>query len=605
MSGTTGGTTGGTVGGGTGGPGASGASGGPVAPGPVAPGPVALVPPARFADEIVPEPAAPSSPELDLPELTVAEQTALLTALRRVQAEELDPVGCRRALVESAVEALDADLGWLSLVDPAGRGFTVVHSTGLDGAIDVGTQSVSGLGAEAARHRATLIVNDFRRSTRTPAAARRQLLDAGVRALICAPLVAGELIGLICIGRRGPRRFAHRDSVLIGTLAAQGAMTIGNGAIFAEVGQQTRSLRAALSVGATVRDVLLAGEGLAGAARALAAALGRSVSIHQSVVAEEPGWSTPEGGPPSQVPVAALRIDLVAAGEVLGAVEVAGDAALDAVQERAVEVASTAIVSELIARRRTEEAEWRLHGELLAELVSAPAPLPRGLAIRARRRGLDLDGATVVVLARDRPRRTTSTLLADSRSALRARTPAGAPVLAFSRGRSVVLAVGERTDVAALVAAVAAGGRVRAGVGRAAGHHTALRQADACLVLAAEPTRPDLVDVRDLGLPGLVVEAGAGPHVVETIRRILGPVHAADRSTRVPLLETLAAYCAAEGRVEVAARLCSVHESTLRYRLDRLAEVIDLDVAALPALRAAVETVNVLRAAGQDPFGTG
>ncbi|MER5671883.1 helix-turn-helix domain-containing protein [Pseudonocardia alni] len=567
-------------------------------------GPVALVPPAEFGDELVPEVTEGA-------ELGVAEQAALLTALQRVQAEELDPVGCRRALVESAVEALDADLGWLSLVDDDDQGFTVVHSVGMDtGLIDVTKQSVSGLGAEAARRRATLIVNEFRRSTRTPPAARRQLLDAGVRSLICAPLVAGELIGLLCVARRGPHRFAHRDSVLIGTLAAQGAMTIYNGRIFGEVRHRTTTLQAALSVGADVHESLLSGEGLAGAARTLAAALCRAVSIHQSVVAEEPGWFTPEGGSLKRAPSdATVRTDLTAAGEVLGTIEVDGDAPLDAVQQRAVEVASTAIVSELLARRRSEEAEWRLHGELLAELVSAPAPLPRALAIRARRSGVDPTVATVLVVVRDSPRnRASSSLLLDARSALRTRLRSGVAVLAFSRGDSVVLALpaeaSTRADVEAVVRAVAAGGRVRAGVGRAADHHSALGQADTCLTLATGPTRSEVVDVDDLGLLGALVGPDPRRHVVETVGRALGPVHQADREMRIPLLRTLEAYCAAEGRIEHAARLCTVHESTFRYRLARLTEVLDLGGApdSLPAMRVVVEAMTVLRAAGHDPF---
>jgi GAF domain/PucR C-terminal helix-turn-helix domain/GGDEF-like domain len=564
--------------------------------------PVAFVPSLEAADELVAEVAEGS-------ELRVDEQVALLEALRRVQAEELDPVGCRRALVESAVEVLHADLGWLSLVDPDGEGFAVVHTVGVDDRIDIRRQSLSGFGAQAARRQATLIVNDFERSTRTPHASRAQLIQAGLRSLICTPLIAGELIGLLCIGRRGPERFERRDSVLLGTLAAQGAMTIHNGAMFVEVERQTQRMQAALSINTRVHDSLTAGDGLAGAASVLAAALRRAVSIQQGVVAEEPGWYAPDGHRLTRPDTADhVQADLVAAGEVLGAILVDGGEPLGELHGQTVEVVSTAIVSELLVRRRTEEAEWRLHGELLAELVSAPAPLARPLAIRAGRRGVDLAApATVMVVARGRRKQGAASLLLEARAALRARLPRGAAVLAFDRGDSVVLALPAQAadgDVVAAVAdALAATGRVRAGIGRATNHHDALRQADACLTLAAGPAHPDVVDVEGLGLLRAVLEVGP-LHAAETVRRALGSVHAADQATRIPLLETLEAFCAAEGRVELAARLCHVHESTLRYRLDRLGEIIDLEGGPrrLLELRVAVEALRILCAAGRDPF---
>lgn len=82
---------------------------------------LALVPAHALADEFVDDIAEGA-------ELTVGDQVALLTALRRVQAAELDPVRCRRA----GVEALGADVGWLALADVGGDGFAVVQSAGAD-----------------------------------------------------------------------------------------------------------------------------------------------------------------------------------------------------------------------------------------------------------------------------------------------------------------------------------------------------------------------------------------------------------------------------------------------------------------------------------------
>lgn len=567
--------------------------------------PVPFVPALALADEVVDDIA-------DGAELDADEQLALLAALRRVQAEELDPAACQRVLVETAVEVLHAHVGWLSLVEPGADGFTVVHKVGVGEALDLRRQSVSGFGAEAARRQATLIVNDFVRSARTPPTSRALLIAAGLRALMVTPLIAGELIGLLCIGRRSAVRFERRDSAVAGALAAQGAMTVRNGRLFAEVAQRTARLEASVSVGTEVHERLVRGDGLAGAAAALAEALGCPVAIEQDVVAEEPGWWDTDGrlvAPPGETQTAA---ELVADGERLGAVLVAHRAALSELQLEAVAVTSTAIVSELLARRRAEEHEWRLHGELLAELVSAPHPLPRPLAIRAVRSGMDLRVpavvATVAVGTRDRH---ATPVLQEARAALRRGLPPGAPVLAFERDDSIVLALsgpgGDDGVLTAVLDALVSAGRVRAGVGRSTRFDQALLQADACLVLAADPHRADVVDVAALGLIGAVLEERAGAVAAATVRRELGPVVAAERHVRVPLLTTLEAFCATEGRVEAAARRARVHESTMRYRLARLEEVIDLTGGPprLIELRTALEALAVLRAVDQSPFGSG
>src|SRR5581483_9853402 len=299
---------------------------------------MADVPPLESADEYITE----------IPDglaIGVEEQVAVLHALRRVQGAQLDPDRCQRLLIECAVTALRADLGWLSLATGTGQDFSIVASVGMPEG-HVTQQSLSGIGAQAARRHATLVVNDFERSTRTPEVARKQLLEGGVRSLICTPLVAGELIGLLCVARRSGNGFARRDGVLLGSLAAQGAMTINNGRIVAEIERRATSLQAALSVGARAHDSVLADEGLSGAARVLAGALGRSVSIHQDIVVEEPRWFGPDGRiltRPADHP--AVHIDLLAAGETLGSIRVEGPGELDDLQRQAVDVASTAIVS--------------------------------------------------------------------------------------------------------------------------------------------------------------------------------------------------------------------------------------------------------------------
>lgn len=64
----------------------------------------------------------------------------------------------------------------------------------------------------------------------------------------------------------------------------------------------------------------------------------------------------------------------------------------------------------------------------------------------------------------------------------------------------------------------------------------------------------------------------------EFVDLVLGPLIAYDQQHRRPLVATLQAYLACAGNLETTARALSVHTSTLKYRLQRIAEVGGLDV---------------------------
>ncbi len=64
----------------------------------------------------------------------------------------------------------------------------------------------------------------------------------------------------------------------------------------------------------------------------------------------------------------------------------------------------------------------------------------------------------------------------------------------------------------------------------------------------------------------------------EFVDLVLGPLIAYDQHRHRPLVETLQTYLACAGNLETTARALNVHTSTLKYRLQRIAEVGGLDV---------------------------
>ena len=89
--------------------------------------------------------------------------------------------------------------------------------------------------------------------------------------------------------------------------------------------------------------------------------------------------------------------------------------------------------------------------------------------------------------------------------------------------------------------------------------------------------RDQVVSANELGVTGLLASV-ADDRLLEFARRHLGPLADHDRKRNGELVETLRAYLE-EGEQQAAARRLKVHPNTLRYRLDRIAEVADMDLS--------------------------
>lgn len=142
-----------------------------------------------------------------------------------------------------------------------------------------------------------------------------------------------------------------------------------------------------------------------------------------------------------------------------------------------------------------------------------------------------------------------------------------------------------RADLTAGVAASAPHELVSVGVGRARAGLTGIRQshqeARQALTLGRRLRGPGHVTTFDeLGVYRLIFAAEGLPELRTFHDEALSALIAYDEDHGAELIRTLDAYFAANGSPKEAASLLHVHRNTVLYRLDRIAAITGLDLAA-------------------------
>ncbi len=324
-----------------------------------------------------------------------------------------------RAIVRRARSLLGTEVAYLTLHDPS-AGDTYMRVT--DGSVSARFQQLrlgmgeglGGLVAQTARPYVTdSYFHDERfRHTRT---IDTGVEDEGLVAILGVPLMLGSgVIGVLFAADRRERVFEHGQIALLAAHAAHAAVAIDTANLLAETRKTLTELEAANEI---IRDrsavierasdihdrlteLVLRGGGVQDVADALAEVLRGEV----------------EFAGPDRAPAAALDrsradghavrdgTDWVAAvsagGEVLGALVLRGHPALDPVDQRTLERAAMVTSLLLLARRSAGEAEQRVRGELLDDLLDAAGRDPRLLRERAARVGANLDAPHIVLAAR-------------------------------------------------------------------------------------------------------------------------------------------------------------------------------------------------------------
>jgi sugar diacid utilization regulator len=266
---------------------------------------------------------------------------------------------------------------------------------------------------------------------------------------------------------------------------------------------------------------------------------------------------------------------VLAGRELLGSLVLTGRPALADADRRLFERASVVTALLFLLQRSVAQAEEAVRGELLADLLTAPARNPGALLARARRLGIDLGAPHSVLIA-------VADGVSRQRLAMACRRYAA---LVGVHAEQVVLLVGSAAPgpLAGKLAGelgstldgpvtVGASGPVAGPQALAAAHAEAARCVRALLALGRAGHGAALAD---LGFVGQLL--GDRADLNSYVRATLGPVLDYDERRGTELVHTLRTYFECGANLTRAKELLHVHVNTVVQRLERIASLLGDD----------------------------
>lgn len=542
-----------------------------------------------------------------------AELSALFeTAHDLAGLRDLDAV--LQAIVQRARSLLSTDVAYLTLHDEA-AGDTYMRVT--EGSVAARFQQLrlgmgEGLGGLVAQTARPYVTPDYFQDDRFQ---HTRTIDTGVRdeglvAILGVPLMIGpQVIGVLFAADRRARVFEREEIALLGSFAALAAAAIDTANLLTEtrsaldrlaraneiIRDRSAVIERASDVHDRLAELVLRGGGVHDVAAAVSQVLDGTVEFAEV-----------DSAPPSALEASraeghAVRHgrDWVAAvaagGELLGALVLRGHPGLDPVDQRTLERAATVTSLLLLARRSAAEAEQRVRGELLDDLLDARDRDPRLLRERAARLRADLDATHVVLAAR----LDTATGDADQEAAARRRLWSAASHLAATRhglaaardGGTVLLLPLDPGDTATDLArrtarqlGTAVREEVTVGASApvrdlatlpdvvAAAYAEGLRCLDALRLLGRAG---DGAAAEDFGFLGLLLAGDRD--IVGYVRRTIGQVIAYDERRGTDLVRTLDAYFSCGMSPARTKDELHVHVNTVAQRLERVGRLLGDD----------------------------
>ncbi|QWZ08221.1 helix-turn-helix domain-containing protein [Nocardioides panacis] len=525
-----------------------------------------------------------------------------LTAIRDVDA-------ILAAIVRRARSLLHADMTYLSLNDETdGASYMKVTEGALTPEfrrlrLPLGT-GLLGLVAQTGE---PYFTEDYQNDERF---LHREFIDSAVdgeniRAILGVPLtVEGTVIGALLAVHRQVRRFPPREVSLLMSFAAHAAVALENARLFEKLdtaNQQVRAQAHAVEVAASAHDkltdVLLHGGGVGDVADVVADVLHGSVVVLDTEghrLAGESGSvddlddaigearasgrsvrvSRPGG--PSYVAVA------LAGSEHLGTLLLHGlPGELGLADRRTLERGALVTALVLLFSRSVAEAEERVRGELLNDLLERRDLDEARLVERARRQHAELEGPTVVAVAavegldRHRAAQVAARLGGELQGLAgehdgRVVLVAPAPEDARAVGRQLCERVQGAGGSCTVGVAIATGGPAEV----AAAYGEARRCLDTLVTLGRTG---EVSDPAGLGLARLLLGQNGPEELDAFIETLVGPVLAYDARRGTELVGTLEAWFAAGSRPAETAKRLHVHPNTVAQRLDRVSTLLGED----------------------------
>ncbi|GLX98888.1 helix-turn-helix domain-containing protein [Herbidospora sp. NBRC 101105] len=511
------------------------------------------------------------------------------------------------AIVRRARGLLGTDVAYLTLND-AERGDTYMRVT--DGVITARFRSVrlplgAGLGGLVAQTGEGYATSDYFADERFrhTGTIDDAVTEEGLVAILGVPLrLGGQVIGVLFAADRGVRPFAREEIALLASLAAHASVAIDTArlleetrAALTELSEANRLIRnhsTAIERAADAHDrmtgLVLRGGGVEDVAAVVTEVIGGRLTVLDGTgepLVGDPGDVDPGVSDAARASRALGRSvergrNLIASVDVGGSestplctlvLRTAGPVA--DTDRRILERAALVTALLLLFRRSVADAEGRVRGELLDDLIARPDLA--GLPDRARRLGLDLAEPHVLVSVTHDGQRERAAFWASSEAALTGG-------LATARGDEVVLLLpGDKPGVTAKRMAAelsaslgrpATAGAAQAGSDVAAAYEEARRCASALLALGRAG---DGAGAAELGFVGLVI--GEGRDVAGFVHGAIGAVRDYDEKKGTQLVQTLVAYFACGGQLTRTAEALHIHVNTVTQRLDRIRRLLGDD----------------------------
>ncbi|WP_212915117.1 GAF domain-containing protein [Streptomyces sp. TS71-3] len=535
-----------------------------------------------------------------------------------------------QAIVQRARSLLGTDVAYLTLNDPA-RGDTYMRVT--EGSVAARFQQLrlgmgEGLGGLVAQTARPYVTDDYFNDARFQ---HTRTIDTGVSdeglvAILGVPLKLGpQVIGVLFAADRRARVFEREQIALLGSFAALAAAAIDTAHLLSEtrealggleraneiIRDRSGVIERASDVHDRLTELVLRGGGVHDVAAAVSEVLDGTVEFtdasaapagaptaaaHGVLTASAQAALTASAQDGHAVRHAADWIAAVAAGgELFGALVLHGHPRLDPVDQRTLERAAMVTSLLLLARRSASDAEQRVRGELLDDLLDARDRDPRLLRERAARLGADPDATHVVLAARlgddfadvqaeaDARRRLWSAAshLAATRHGLASARDGGTVLLlplaarttAAELARRVARRLGTAVHEAVTVGASGPVAGLVAGTDAvSAGYAESRRCLDALRLLGRAGQG---AAAEDFGFLGLLLADSRD--ITGFVHRSIGAVVDYDRRRGTDLVRTLDAYFASGMSPARTKDELHVHVNTVAQRLERVGRLLGGD----------------------------
>ena len=545
---------------------------------------------------------------------------ALVEVCSQIQAEELKTDEILALIARGARRLMEVDVAWLALLDDESDRVVVKVASGArtDTFVRMWVSVGVGVGGLAIKDRRPVVVRDHQTfENPTTDLVKKTIESEGIVSLICVPMVfEGEVVGALYGGSRAPTDFTELAVSVFAALASQAAASIVHSRLYRDVADKNATLTRALTLHQTLSEAALSGEGIDGIAKELAGVMEREVVVarnggaHREVRYDQNGTvSAPE--PHERPREGDASTEIMAGPERMGTISVDGDAELTDLQRTALRQAATVMALEIMRERASLEAEWRLRGELLEEIIDAEGDWSEGLVLRAEQVGVDLDEPRCLAVIESVEACQPRDLQLLLRVSLHRHLEDKRALVAMRGERALIAIAADKAEATATVRALLEKA-AKAGMPAVAGMSTpssnlavALGESEAALRLAAQAGPGELV-THDFGPLRFLLDAPEKGEMVAMVVEQLGPVASYDNARASgELVSTLRAYLELGNRPAVAEH-CHVHVSTVKYRMQKASDLLGRSLSDPHVrfeLRLAFEVLDVLGTLGIDPLG--